>query len=297
MQKTLRPVRPNAGIEAAYRKKLDSLIDQMQRSIVWWVTSAYKANKPEMAADAAEDDPRSKWEQSNTPAQQSIATELSTAIRKSGSPAKVLDRVMGKLSKHWQAKFDQAAPDLAKYFATKAKDRTDAILKAALKKSGFAVEFKMTASMNDVMQATIAENVQLISNLAEQHIAEVQGAVMRSVAAGRDITGLANDLQKRLGITKRRATLIARDQNNKMNSNINRVRQMDMGIKTAIWIHSAGGKEPRHDHVEANGKEYDIATGEFLDGFKLKDGSGIFPGQLINCRCVSKAVIPGLKRA
>ena len=40
MAKLLRAVHPNAGVRIAYRKRLDNLIAEMQRSVVWWVRAA-----------------------------------------------------------------------------------------------------------------------------------------------------------------------------------------------------------------------------------------------------------------
>jgi hypothetical protein len=49
--KVLRGVRPNAGIEAAYRKKLVALITEMDNSVQYWLRAAYRANEPVMAQD------------------------------------------------------------------------------------------------------------------------------------------------------------------------------------------------------------------------------------------------------
>ena len=48
-----------------------------------------------------------------------------------------------------------------------------------------------------------------------------------------------------------------------------------------------GDMPPRASHVAASGKRYDVAKGMYLDGVWT------WPGHEINCRCVSKAVIPG----
>lgn len=272
----LPPTRPNAGFEIAYQKKIDAMIEEMQRSVEWWLTAAYKANKPEMATDADSDTAKT------------AAQKIAKAIQKNGSPAKVLQDVVAKLDKIWTRKFDDNAQALAKYFATSMAKRTDAQLRAALKKVGFAVEFKLTSKMNDVLQATIAENVSLIKSIQSQYFTDIEGIVMRSVQRGFKMDELSSELQKRYGVTRRRAALISRDQTNKANANITVVRQRELGITRAIWLHSAGGKEPRHSHVAASGKEYDIDKGMLIDG------EYIFPGQLINCRCVSKSVIPGL---
>lgn len=251
----LDPVHPNAGIAAAYRLKLDSLIEPMAAEILAAVRKVYRGNKPEMAQDE--------------------------------SSAMAFRRSMRRLSRKWQRQFDEAAPDLARHFSVTAADRSDRALAQILRKAGFTVKFKLTAGMNDVVQSSIGENVALIRSIPAQHFTQVEGMVMRSVAAGRDLAPLAADLEQQYGVTKRRAALIARDQNNKATATVARTRQIELGITEAVWLHSAGGKEPRPSHVAYSGKRYDVREGALIDGQR------IFPGQLINCRCVSKSVVPG----
>ncbi|TAL90941.1 MAG: phage head morphogenesis protein [Candidimonas sp.] len=227
----------------------------MHKSLVFWLKASYRANSPEMAQDA--------------------------------SPAMELRKAMRKMARRWQHRFDQAAPELADYFATNAVDRADGALKSILKRSGFSVEFKMTAEANDVMQATIGEQVGLIKSIASEHLTQVEGLVMRSVSAGRDLHSLAESLEKSYGVTKRRAALIARDQNNKATASINRVRQEALGIDEAEWMHSRGGAHPRPSHVAANGKRYKVKEGMLIDGEYIR------PGEKINCRCISRSIIPG----
>lgn len=254
--KTLDAPRPNAGIAVTYRKRLDALIDEMDASLTYWISAKYRANTPELLAQDA-------------------------------SPAVEMRRTVRKLARRWQAKFDAMAPELATYFALAATDRTDRQLQEILRRGGWSVRFKMSRAQNDVFQATVAENVGLIKSIASQHLAQVQGDVMRSVASGRDLGALTKTLQESYGVTKRRAATIARDQNNKATATMTRVRQHELGITEAVWMHSSGGKHPRPEHVAANGKRYPIAKGMFLEG------KWTWPGVEINCRCVSKSVIPG----
>ena len=258
----LAAVRPNEGLQAAYRKKLDRLIDAMQRSLVYWLRAAYRAKPPEMAQDAP-DGGGGK------------------------SPAMNLRDEMSSLGARWQAQFDKAAPELAEWFAQSSFSRSDNALRDILKRGGFSVEFKMTAAANDVFQATVGEQIGLIKSISAEHLSEVQGMLMRSVQTGRDLGQMSKDLEARFGITKRRAAFIARDQLNKATATITRVRQQELGIDTAEWMHSAGGKHPRPSHVAASGKAYSVDKGMLIDG------EYIYPGQLPNCRCVSKAIIPG----
>lgn len=258
--KILQPVHPNVGVEVAYRRKLDKLIEEMHRSLQYWIGAAYRANPPEMAQD--------------------------------DSPARTLRRLLSRLINRWQARFDQAAEEMARYFATQAIRRSQASLESILRRGGFSVRFRQTRAVNDVLQAAIGENVALIRSIAQQHLAAVEGHVLRSVGAGRDIATLRTALQQQFGVTRRRAALIARDQNNKATAVIQRVRQQELGINEVVWVHSGGGREPRPSHVRAGRDRvrYDPAVG-WLDPH---EGRPIFPGELINCRCVGRPVLAGL---
>jgi SPP1 gp7 family putative phage head morphogenesis protein len=253
--KTISPTRPNVGIQADYQKRLDALIAEMTNSVDYWVKAAYRANPPELAQDA--------------------------------SPAMVLRAAMRKLARRWQRKFDRLAPEIAAHFAQAATDRSDKALAAALRKGGFTVRFKASKAQNDAYQAIVGENISLIKSIPSEYMTGVDGAVLRSVAQGRDLATLARELQDRHGVTKRRAALIARDQNAKATAVMTRVRQAELGITKAIWVHSHAGKHPRPSHLAFDGKEYDIDKGAYLDG------KHTWPGVEINCRCISKSKIPG----
>lgn len=255
--KTLPAVRPNVGIELAYRRKLMSLVDEMNASVEYWISAAYRQNEPEISQDE--------------------------------SPAAALRAAMRRLARRWTARFDRAAKDLADYFAKAVADRSDAALKSILKKGGISVEFKLTAAQNDIIQATIGQNVALIKSIPQQYLTNVEGLVMRSVQTGRDLGQLTKDLQEQHGVTRRRAAFIARSQNNIATASIVRARQLEIGITTAIWMHSAGGKEPRRSHVSQSGKEYDIAAGWYDPEAKVMTWPGVLP----NCRCVSRSLIKG----
>jgi SPP1 gp7 family putative phage head morphogenesis protein len=255
----LRPIHPSAGIRAAYRGKLLKLVDEMIDSYLYWVRAAYRKTPPRMAMDDV--------------------------------PARELEKALAALAKRWERNFDTASKELAQYFATKVENRSRRTLMSILKKGGFTVEFKMSAALRDVMTATVAENVSLIKSIPQQFHSQVSVMVMQSVTAGRDLAPLTRQLQKQFGVTRRRAELIARDQNSKATAQITRARYVDMGIKKAIWLHSGGGKTKRPTHVKNSGKQYDIAKGWFDPDPKVK--RFIQPGELINCRCVPRPVVQG----
>lgn len=256
--RVLRPVRPNVVIETAFRRRLVKLIDEMHKAVRYWVEHTWKSNVPELAQDA--------------------------------TPARELSNALARLSRQWVHQFDAAADELAEYFATDVAQRSDAVLRNILRRAGISVHFVMTPAMQDVLEATIRENVNLIKSIPRQYLTDVEGMVMRSVQTGRDLHQLSSDLQHAYGVTKRRAALISRDQNNKATASLNRVRQLELGIRQAIWMHSHAGKKPRPTHVRMDGKMFDVDKGMY----DSNEGRNVMPGELINCRCTSRPVIPGL---
>lgn len=269
----LRPIQPikpfvapathaSAGTEALYRKKLILLINEMYVDVSTKVRGVYKLEEskiraPEMAQDAR--------------------------------PADILQRTMEGLAEEWLFRFDRLSSDMANWFARDVDQRSAQAMRAALRKGGMSVKFQQSPAMKDVMSSTVYENVRLIKSIPEKFLDEVQGMVMRSVQQGRDLGTLSKELRQEYGITRRRAELIARDQNNKATSALNKVRQLENGIEEGIWLHSRAGKEPRPKHVAADGVRFKIA-----EGLPVGDkGQYVMPGEEINCRCSWKAVVPG----
>lgn len=278
--------RPSAAIEAEYRARMERLVTEMAESVLYWMKAAYKANPPVMAMDGGSD---VSMAGSDAGYRRSGAIYSGIAFDRR-TPAEHLQDAFRSLAKRWQHKFDEAAPRLARWFATKASRRSDATLQHILKDGGFSVKFTMTPAAADIIDAVVAENVALIRSIPQQYLTQVEGAVMRSVRQGRDLGPLAKELREQYGVTKRRAALIARDQSNKATADMTRARQVEKGYK-AIWRHSHGGKEPRPTHLANDGKTYDPVRG-WYDPHEKKL---IWPGTLIRCRCYSQTIIPGFE--
>lgn len=257
-KRELKPILPSAALRDRYSAKITGEVEAMHRSLVYWIKAQWRANGPEIAEDA--------------------------------SPARELRKLLRRRGRLWRTKFKELAPRLGAYFADKSRSRVDGELERMLRAHGFTVKFRMTRAMNDVVQASVAENVALITNVAEEHLNRIEGIVMRGVQQGRDLQYISDELEDALGVAKRRAHMIARNQVNQANATMVRTRQLDLGITKAKWLHSAGGKKPRPEHVKFSGQIYDVRTGhDFHNG----EGS-TWPGIPINCRCVSIPVLPEL---
>ncbi len=260
----LRAVHPNAGIEVSYRCQLQRLIEEMTNSTVYWIRAAWRKTPPTvtMAQDA--------------------------------SPTVALQRAMSKLGAHWTDRFDAVARELAEKFADKSIRHTDAAMMAALKEAGFTVSFRATAAIEEAFNAVVAENVALIRSIPQKYLSSVEGEVWRTVSGGYDLQSLTQTLQSKYGVaTYERAALIARDQTNKAKAAIEARRRTDLGIMQAVWQHSGGGHEPRPSHLKAGRDRviFDIDKG----WYDPDAGEFILPGELINCRCTSRAIIPGFE--
>lgn len=258
--KLARAIHANRGIEKKYRDALDKMVAEMLGSIEYWLTAAYRKTPPRVAAlvVAAED----------------------------ASPSQSIKKILDALSKRWIAKFDESAPKIAEAYLQGMFKSSDSAMRQALKDAGWTVEFTMTPAVRDAFNASLAENVGLIRSIPEKYLQQVEGVVMRSYSAGRDLETMVKGLRELYPVTQKRAELIARDQSNKANAVVNRTRQLELGITQAMWMHSHAGKNPRPDHVAANGKIYNIA-----EGCKIS-GEYIQPGEEINCRCTSRPVLP-----
>ena len=259
--KTLRSVLPNAGLRIKYRRRMEALIKDMHESTQYWIAAAYKQRPPRMAGlvDIAQD----------------------------ASPSDYIQKVMNDLAKRWIKRFEESADKMAESFLKDAFKHGDSSLRQALKDAGWSVQFTMTKSVRDAFNASLNENVGLIKSIPQQYLQKVEGIVMRSYTAGRDLETMSNEIQAAYPVTKQRAAFISRDQANKANAVVNRTRQLELGITQAVWMHSGAGKEARPSHLKAGMEKrvYNIAEGCYLDG------EWIQPGELINCRCTSRPII------
>lgn len=253
-------VHANPGVERWYREKLQQLVRAMAASMLLHVSVSYRENDPAIGF-ASDDD-----------------------------PVAGLRRSLDKWSARWTANLQDASADIARQFAKRSRQATEASMRAKLKAAGFTVSFQASVAMRRAYKAVIAEQVGLIRRIPERFLGDVQTAVWGSVMRGGTMGQLTDQIKRKYGIAWRHAALIARDQNNKAKAIMEEARRTELGISEAIWQHSGGGREPRPTHVAMNGKRYQIKRGMYDSAVKKH----VWPGTEINCRCTSRAIIPAL---
>lgn len=257
----VRAVHPNAGVQAWYQAELDALVRALHDDVRRTVLAAYSVAEPvELAVDA--DKPK--------------------------NPSLFIRRAFDKLGRKWTLRLDTLSLDLSRRFARKSFAVTQTQMKAAFKDAGFTVKFQPTPGSVAAYHAVAAEQVNLIKSIPAQYLKDVQSKVWASVMKGADMHELSDSLHKTYGVSRDRAALIARDQNAKAKAIIEKTRRQELGIVKAIWMHSSGGRVPRATHIAMDGKLYDLAVGMW----DAHEGKYVLPGELINCRCTSRAVLP-----
>ncbi len=257
--KFVRAVRANAGVGAWYRKRLQGLVREMACSVLCHVRAEWRRGSPVhgFAHDAPDPTVRMRW-------------------------------ALNKWGKHWESKLAKLSDEIARRFVQQAFGATQTSMQAAFRDAGFTVKFKPTRASISAYKAVLAENVALIKSIPQRYMAGVEQAVWSSVRQGGNLAELTKTIETKYGIAHRRAAFIATDQNHKAKAVIERTRRRELGIKKARWRHSHAGKTPRPEHVEADGKLYDVAKGMYLEGVWT------WPGERPNCRCTDEPLIPGL---
>ena len=252
-------VRASAAVKQKYFKRLMSIIDEMNNSVNWWLGARYKEHEKEIIA--------------------------------SDSAASDIEKELKDLMKRWSKRFDEAAKDIAKDFVKSAVNHSTNNLKALLKKAGWTTNLKLSQHAQDKLKAMMIENINLIKSIEKEYFTQLTTITMESITRGRDLAYLKDEIKKRYGVAERRAALIARDQNNKATSIITHTEYEELGITEAIWKHNPGSKEPRHEHLMANNKVYDISKGMYFESADRY----VFPGEEINCGCTSEPIIPEIR--
>lgn len=151
-----------------------------------------------------------------------------------------------------------------------------------------------------LIQSWAKENATLISSIQSNLLDDVAGVTQRGMSAGKSINDISKEIKDRYGVTKSRARLIARTEVGKLNGNLSKYRNEELGIKTYFWATSndekvrdshraLNGKLCRWDddsvYSEDNGKTWKKRTGKMFIGA---------PGSTYNCRCTSRSNVSQL---
>jgi SPP1 gp7 family putative phage head morphogenesis protein len=144
--------------------------------------------------------------------------------------------------------------------------------------------FPQERQLQTMLSTFLRENVSLIKSLTGDYVTKVTDIVRRRVRAGDRPETIQQDIRKRFKVSRNRARLIARDQTNKLNGALTRMRQTSLGIDEYIW-RTSRDERVRESHLEKEGRKFRWDRPPADTGH---------PGQDINCRCNAEPVIKGV---
>lgn len=208
----------------------------------------------------------------------------------------VADDLVALMKRGLVKTFEDFTPDEIKRIAQLKGMETEAwnkqVIRRGLKKVVGVDIYFSEPWLNDALQLFSLHNTDLISSIAEDAFYDVQNIVMQGIQAGERWETMADKIEgyvdPDVGKTYNRAKLIARDQVNKLNGNLNQLRQAEIGVRRYVW-RTVGDERVRDSHARNDGKIFrwdgGPATGH--------------PGEEINCRCWAEPVlddlVPGLE--
>lgn len=256
------PLNPSAAIEQRYYTALRVLIDRMIAETDHELKSLFKTEH----------------------AEEYFAQDASLS-----SQARILTNA---LIKKYTDLFASLSKPMAERFAEESDKSSDIAVKSSIRQlsDDLTLSTKTITSglLNDILNATVTENVALIKSIPAQYLSGVQGAVMRSITTGNGMQDLVPYLQKHKGITLRRARMISMDQTRKAFNSLSKARMEKSGVSTYEWLHTSGSRHPRKLHIQMNGNLYKYSEPPIIDA---KTGERGIPGQAINCACRMRPIL------
>lgn len=149
-------------------------------------------------------------------------------------------------------------------------------------KAGTGIDIGMMIgpeSTRETLGAAIERNVGLVRSVSEQARTKIGEAVFRGLAQRKPARDVAAEIREAVAMSRRRALNIAADQNTKLSSQLNDERRREAGITTFEWL-SSHALNYRPEHQARDGKRYSD-----------DEPPPTMPGEEINCKCTSRAVL------
>lgn len=150
--------------------------------------------------------------------------------------------------------------------------------------------FVADANLSSYVDGFVAENVALIKSIGSEQLGRVEGIVMRALRNGTRVETVRKEIQQSFGLSRKRAELIATDQVSKLNGQLTRSRQQQVGIEKYRWSTSRD-ERVRRRHRELEGTVHSWSRPPVVDA---KTGRREHPGGDFRCRCEAIPVVDDL---
>ena len=164
--------------------------------------------------------------------------------------------------------------------------RVTSQMRAALGVDIFVSDPKLGAAL----AASVTENAGLIKSVPARFLDEVEQTIMRQFRTGQRASDVAAEISERFQVSRKRAAFIARDQVSKLNGDLTRQRQSELGIPGYIW-RTSDDERVRPGHAKLDGKPFRWGNPPVVDE---KTGRRAHPGGDFNCRCTAEPDLESL---
>lgn len=135
--------------------------------------------------------------------------------------------------------------------------------------------------IEDTLISATKRNTGLITSIPAEYLKQVEQIIFTETTQGSSSQSMIKQLRKVGAKTDDRARLIARDQTAKLNGELNKDRQENLGVEEYIWS-TSDDERVRPSHKAHDGKRFRWDTPPPDTGH---------PGQDIQCRCVAMPIV------
>jgi len=158
--------------------------------------------------------------------------------------------------------------------------QNDKVFKAVL---GVDV-FRSEPYISPILETYAQANANLIKTLSQRHITDVRSIAMQAVRQGLPANTVREMIAGKVGKTNANLQLIARDQVSKLNGQLTRVRQTELGVRRYFWRTSLD------ERVRASHR---VKEGRIFRWDQPPADTG-HPGEDYQCRCYAEPVLEDL---
>lgn len=290
---TLKTVNANAGLRVWYVKELVKLVNVMCKVYEKKIISLYKSNKEQIKEIAMDDNIGSQsrillnklnkiygdyYNNKSKKVSEDMVKKTEKMLRKALEAS--FYSIVSKLADE-ESEESKVIKGIFSQFSPEVLHNKEKFMKA------FTVNKRLYYQVDNELKKTITmNNAELIQSIQQEYHKKVSQQVYECIVNGKSEKELVDMLRVAGAKTKRRATLIARDQVDKAHSVLYRQELKQNGITKAKWIHIGGGKTDRKTHIDKaprglNGAIFDIKKGIYDPAVNKY----IQPAELPFCRC------------
>lgn len=150
------------------------------------------------------------------------------------------------------------------------------------------VSAELTPAVAQALRVEFTDNLNLtIKNFLSEEIPRLRELVQKNAFAGYRADTLADIIETRFGVTKRKAAFLADQETSLLTSKFREQRYKAIGIRDYIWS-TSHDERVRDDHRHLDGKRFSFASPPITN---RTTGARNNPGEDFRCRCVPIPVI------